>query len=102
MSVMSHERTSSQLFNYFVGKLLELVGHVEPQRLGGRQINYEFVFCRSLHRQIDRFLTLKNAIGICRSRFKLIAHLASVRKQATLFREEAPRIDSGYTMLSRQ
>ena len=89
MSALCHKRTSSQLFDYFIGKLLELVRHVEAQRLGGRQINDEFVFCWGLYRQIDRLLTLKNAIGICRSRFKLVHALTSVGKRAALFREEA-------------
>jgi hypothetical protein len=62
MSALGQKRTLS-LFDYFIGKLLELVRHVEPQRLGGRQINDEFVFCWGLYRQIDRLLTLKNAQG---------------------------------------
>ena len=56
----------SALFNYFIGKPLELLRHIEAQRLGGGQINDEFVFCWGLHREIDRFFTFENAIGICR------------------------------------
>src|ERR1700757_1899057 len=78
MSALCQKRTSGNcpcLFNYFVGKLLELLRHFEAECLGGRQIDDELVFCRRLHWEVDRLLTLKNAVGVCRGSSKLISHL---------------------------
>jgi len=68
----------SALFNYFIGKPLELLRHIEAQRLSGRQINDKFAFCGRLHRQVDRPFTIENAIGISRGQSKLVPHLTSV------------------------
>src|SRR5690242_11501622 len=55
---------------YFIGKLLELLRHFEAERLGGRQIDDELVFCWRLNWEVDRLFTLKNMVGVCRGIFR--------------------------------
>ena len=68
-----HNRTHTpqqkvRLFDHFVGDLLERHGHVEPERLGGLEIDDQLILCRRLHGEIGRLLTLEDAVDVlCRS-----------------------------------
>ena len=74
-AISGHSLSVIQLFY----QLLKLLRHIEPKRLGDRQIDDEIVFCRRLHWEIDWSLTLEQAVGICRGKPELIPHLAPVR-----------------------
>src|SRR6266446_7943811 len=77
-------------------------GYVETERLGGLEIDQQFVFGRRLHREVGGFFALEDAIDIGRGNLKLIALHTSVRQKAAEFSEKTPRIDGRQTVASSQ
>jgi hypothetical protein len=54
----------SPLFDHLVGELLQKQRHIEAQCLGGLEVDDGLVFGRSLHREIGRIGSAKDAIDV--------------------------------------
>src|SRR5262245_11291986 len=53
-----------RLFDHLVGAATDGQRHFEPDVPGSLEIDYQFVFRRSLHRQIGRLLAFEDAVDI--------------------------------------
>ena len=51
-------------FDHLVGAGEQRCGHVEAERLGGLEVDHQFILGRCLHRQVGGLLALENAIDI--------------------------------------
>ena len=83
---MGHNRTHApqqkvRLFDHFVGDLLKRRGHVEPECLGGLEIDDQLKLCRHLHGEIGRLLALEDAVDISCRQAKLFAANVTIRDQ---------------------
>src|SRR5262249_30766758 len=82
MSALGQKRTFCDSLDQFVGALLELKRNVEPERLGGLEIDHQFEFDRGLDGKLARLLALEDAIDIaCRAPIR-IELVNSVGQQA--------------------
>src|SRR5258708_26390754 len=57
--------------------------HGETERLGGLEVDRQFVLGRRLHRQVGRLFALEDAIDIAGRLSELVDIIRSVGKQAT-------------------
>jgi len=89
-------------FDHLVGALLKMQRHVEAERLGGLEIDRQFVLDWNLNGKLARLRALQNLIHIRRRAPKIIALVISVGQQAAEFSEETARIDGRETVVSRQ
>jgi len=87
MSALCQKRTLDGLFNHLIGQLLQMQGHIEAERLRGREVNHQLEFGGRLNRQLTWFLALEHAIDIRRRTPVLIGNIRAVRDQAANFRE---------------
>jgi hypothetical protein len=76
--------------------------HVEAERLGGFEVDDQFVLGRRLDRQVGRLFALEDAIGIRRRAPIIIEEIISVGQKTAKFGEEAERIDGRETVASGQ
>src|SRR5262245_25412124 len=97
MSALGQKRTFYDSLDQFIGALLELKRNVEPERLGGLEVNHQFELDRGLDGKLARLFALEDAIDIgCRSPIR-IDLVNSVGQQAAEFSEGSARIDSRET-----
>jgi hypothetical protein len=78
MSEKCQERThapqqTTRSLDYRIGHSEQLVRHSEAERLGRLQIDYQLVFGRGLHRQVGRFLALKDSADTPKARVMELA-----------------------------
>src|SRR5262245_40536417 len=69
---------TEQLLDDLVGAGKHRCRQVEAKRLGGFQIDNEFVFGRRLHRQVGRLLALENAIDVAGGAPVLVEEIRSI------------------------
>ena len=70
------------LFDHLTGTGLQRLWHSQTERLGGLEINGEFVLGGSLNGKISRLLASKNAIDIIRRVAKLVNPIGPIRNKA--------------------
>src|SRR5262245_13363704 len=64
MSALGQKRTSTALFDHFVGSVEEPFRNRQGECLSGLEIDHELELGWLLHRQIGRLFTFKDAIDI--------------------------------------
>ena len=64
------------LFDHLVGARKQRRRHSKAERLGGLQVDHQFVFGRCLHRQVSGLLAFKDAIDVTSS-FAGVASIGS-------------------------
>ena len=63
--------------------------HVEAERLGGLEVDHQFVLGRRLHRQVGRLLALEDAIDVAGRAAVLVDDIRPIGDQAAAGDEEA-------------
>jgi hypothetical protein len=64
-------------FDHLVGEQQHGLRNVQPERLGGLEVDYEFELGRLLNRQIARVGTFQNAIDVPRCLAKLFRQIST-------------------------
>jgi hypothetical protein len=82
-------------FDDLISALLEKPWHIEAERLGGLEIDYQFEFGGTFNRQISGLRTPEYAINVCSGSAKRIGPINSVRYQPAFGNKEAEVIDRG-------
>jgi len=72
------------LFDHLVGAREQCWWNCDAKRLGGSQVDHEFVFRRCLDGQFGGFLAFENAVDICSRASVLIDCIRSIRHQAPI------------------
>ena len=67
--------------------------HVDAERLGGLEVDHQFVLGRRLHRQVGRLLALENAVDIASRAAVLVDKIGPVGDQAAGRDEIARAVD---------
>src|SRR6516162_3939553 len=77
------------LFNHLIGSNQKLLWYIEAERVGGLEVNHQFIFGRCLHRQIGWLLALQDAIDVTGSSTELSRKVSRIGDQAAA-RHEFP------------
>ena len=77
-----HRSKQHRLFDDLVGAREHRGRHIEAERLGGLEIDHQFVLGRRLHRQVGRLLALEDAVDIGGRAAILVNQIGPVRDQA--------------------
>jgi hypothetical protein len=74
-------------FDHLVGASENRCRNVQTERLGGLQVDHEFVLGRRLHRQIGRLLAFENAIDVAGRAAELVDQVRPVGDETTAVTE---------------
>jgi hypothetical protein len=85
MSALGQQRTHApqqtvSLFDYIVGELSELHRHIQAERLGGLEVDHQYVLGWCLHRKVGRLLAFENPAGV-NARLSIIRPPASANSR---------------------
>jgi hypothetical protein len=70
------------LFDDFVGSREQCSRHFEAERFGGLDVEHGFVFRRSLHRKVGRFLAFEDTVDVTGGAPVLVDSIRSIGDQA--------------------
>jgi hypothetical protein len=82
-------------FDHLVGAGEQRWRHLEAERFGSFEVDYQLVFGRRLNRQVGRLLALEDAINVADRRTELAHDVGSVGDQAAAGDEIAEGVDRG-------
>src|SRR5215471_6102566 len=107
MSALGQKRTWSEfslswLLDDCVGTGEHCWRYYEAECFGGFKIDYQFVLCRHLHRDVGWFLALEDAVDIAGGASKSVLKISSIRNQTAGSGEQALRVDRGKSVLGRK
>jgi hypothetical protein len=86
---------NGSLFDHLIGGSQQLGGNFNAERLGGLEIDRQFVLCGRLHRHVGRLLAFEDAVDITRRapvRFDRVSP-ATAAKAVFLFQERARAVE---------
>ena len=83
------------LFDHVVGGGKQGLRHSQAQRLGGLEVDRQFVLGRCLHRQVGRLIALEDSVDIPRRALALVEEIRPIRNQAAASDVIAGIVDSG-------
>src|SRR5262249_23030664 len=82
-----------ELIDHFVGRHQDRVWHGQTKCLGSLEIDDQFLLGGRLHRQVGYFSAFENAINVARGLPIRFNRIRSVGNKATLYGENAKRIN---------
>jgi hypothetical protein len=82
-------------FDHLVGDGEQRGRHLDGERLGSREINDHFEFCRLRDRQVARFLAFEDAARIDADELVYVVKVRPVTDQPADVGKIAPEIDRG-------
>lgn len=91
-------RQARQLFDYLVRACDQCRWQVEPQRLGGLEVDHQLVLGRCLYWHVGGFLALQDAINITRCAPGRLNRVRAIRDQAPSQGVIAKGVDSRQSM----
>src|SRR5262249_20279240 len=89
-------------FDHLVGARQQRRWHVQAERLGGLEIDHEFVLRRRLNRKVGRLLALEDAVDVTGCLPELVDRIRSVGDQTTGGDVMAGPEDCGESMPGRK
>jgi hypothetical protein len=96
------ESIAAPLFDHLVGALLQRQRHGEAKRLGGLEVDNQFVLGRRLHGEVGRPLAPEDAVDVAGRLLEQVEEIRSVGDQAAGGDEVASSVDRGQFVLRRQ
>src|SRR5215211_8801199 len=88
-------------FDHLVGKQKKRVRNRETERLGGLEIDDQFVFFGELERQLTWFRALQDLVDVGGGTPILVGQVRAIRHQAARLRELAEPVDRRQTQVGR-
>src|SRR5262249_52001489 len=96
------EQRASRSLDQPVGKDEHIERNLQPNRLGGIEIDHQLEFHRRLHRQIAGLLALEDTVDIGRSLPIKVDKIGAVGDQASAFGIDVVRVDCRQAMANRK
>src|SRR5262245_52601569 len=91
-----------QLLDHFIGDRENAWRQSEAKRLGNLQIDDEFIFGGSLHRQVGGLLAFEDAIDVARSAPVWVGGVGAIEAQSAASYIDPERIDRRQAIASRE
>src|ERR1700730_16759630 len=89
---LMHFSKNNSSFDHLVGARRERWRHVEAERLGGLEVDYELEFRGLINRQLCWFLTIENAPDVEPGSAISICNVVAIAHQPTLSTEFAVKV----------
>src|ERR1700730_3192550 len=94
--------SSIESFDHLVGTREQRWRHLDAERLGGLEVDHQFVLGRRLHRKVGGLLALENAVDVAGGALELVDEISPIGDQAAFGDEEAFEVDRGQLVPGRQ